>query len=432
MDSLPKKNISLLIAGRLISLIGSSIQMIAIPLYILDKTGSGTIMGTFAMISMIPTLVVAPIAGVLGDRFNRKHIMVYADVSRGILAIIMFLLAFSGKMGIPLLLAGQIIISAIDSFFNSSSDGIIPDLVSQNDFQRVNAMKSIADSLSMIIGPVLGAVVYALGGIKSAYLINAISFLASALFEMCVTYKRHVETVQKLSNITVFKDVKEVVRFIMEYMGLKQLFTFAMAANFLVVPIFFVIMPYAFKKTIGFSSQQYGFLQASLVIGILIGNILLGTFFAKKSTKLVMKIGLVTQVVFLVVFTSIMFPRVSVFFGGATWTYFAVISASILLLALFNPAVNIPIQTNLQKMVDSSMRSRFFSVLGLFTQATIPVGSFVYGLLLDRVATHIILTVDSLVITVIVAVFLVTASNEVYEPCFEVENKAVPTEGGNQ
>jgi MFS transporter, DHA3 family, macrolide efflux protein len=77
MNSIQQRNLLLFIGGRLISLIGSGIQMIAIPLFILDYTGSGTLMGVFTMLCMIPMLLVAPLAGVLGDRWNRKGIAVY-------------------------------------------------------------------------------------------------------------------------------------------------------------------------------------------------------------------------------------------------------------------------------------------------------------------------------------------------------------------
>lgn len=70
------RNFWLFAMGRFVSLVGSGVQDGALPLFILDLTGSGTIMGTFMIISMLPRLLLYPIAGVLGDRINRKWIMV--------------------------------------------------------------------------------------------------------------------------------------------------------------------------------------------------------------------------------------------------------------------------------------------------------------------------------------------------------------------
>jgi len=82
-----EKNFVLFALGRLVSLVGSGIQMVAIPLYILDLTGSGAAMGIFTLLGMIPRLLAAPFAGVIGDRWNRKKIMVWTDFLRGILIL---------------------------------------------------------------------------------------------------------------------------------------------------------------------------------------------------------------------------------------------------------------------------------------------------------------------------------------------------------
>ncbi|MBU7044892.1 MAG: MFS transporter, partial [Theionarchaea archaeon] len=84
-----QRNFWLYAVGRLVSLIGTGVQDIAVPLFILDITRSGTAMGTFMIISMVPRLVLIPLAGVVGDRVNRKLIMVWMDFGRG--AVILFL-----------------------------------------------------------------------------------------------------------------------------------------------------------------------------------------------------------------------------------------------------------------------------------------------------------------------------------------------------
>ncbi len=70
------RNFWLYATGRLVSLIGTGIQDIAVPLFILDLTGSGTMMGSFMIITMVPRLILYPLAGVVGDRLNRKWIMI--------------------------------------------------------------------------------------------------------------------------------------------------------------------------------------------------------------------------------------------------------------------------------------------------------------------------------------------------------------------
>lgn len=83
------KNLWMYIGGRFISLMGSGVQMIAIPLYILDLTKSGTLMGVFSILTLVPALITAPFSGIIGDRRNRRNIMIAMDLGRG--AFICFL-----------------------------------------------------------------------------------------------------------------------------------------------------------------------------------------------------------------------------------------------------------------------------------------------------------------------------------------------------
>src|SRR6056297_1989239 len=97
--------------GRLVSLMGSGIQQVAIPLFILDLTGSGTAMGTFVLITNLPRLIFGPFAGVLGDRFDRKKIMVYMDFARGAIILLLALMTRLDALQISGLLIAQFAIS---------------------------------------------------------------------------------------------------------------------------------------------------------------------------------------------------------------------------------------------------------------------------------------------------------------------------------
>jgi len=102
------RNFWLFAMGRFVSLVGSGVQDVALPLFILDLTGSGTIMGTFMIISMLPRLLLYPIAGILGNRINRKWIMVWMDFGRGVVIILLALLASKNLITIPILFGTQL------------------------------------------------------------------------------------------------------------------------------------------------------------------------------------------------------------------------------------------------------------------------------------------------------------------------------------
>ena len=84
-------------------------------------------------------------------------------------------------------------------------------------------------------------------------------------------------------------------------------------------------------------------------------------------------------------------------------------------MGFFNAFVNTPISTNLQNLVPNEMRSRFFSILGMFSQGAIPLGSLLFGILLDTMKYYNLLTIINILSILVSAIFLIKACDEAYE-----------------
>lgn len=410
------KNFWFFTLGRIISLIGSGIQSIAIPLYILDVTGRGTIMGIFSIFSLLPLLLTAPFAGILGDRKNRKMIMVWSDYGRALIISILCLLAVSFKLNIFILFFLQIFVSILDSLFNASSSAIFPDIIHKEDLMKFNSLKGALDSTAMLLGPVLGGMLYGLLGIKAIFFINALSFILSGMFEMLITYKKEILKKEKISLKLFIAENREVISYIVKNKGLLQMFIFAMLANLISSPIPGVLYPYIFRKIIGFTSQQYGYLEGFFTCGVLMGNVIMAVKLSEVSPKTLMKTGFLFTPIFQILIAILVFPRILDIFQRNTWTLFLIIGLCLSLTGLFNSIVNTPLSTNFQKLVPDKIRSRFFALLGLFAQLAIPLGSVVYGILLDMSKPFIILFSATSIFFVVSIVFIYTAVDEVYEP----------------
>lgn len=416
MNNIQKRNVSLFFSGRLISFIGSGIQIIAIPLYILDLTGSGALMGVFSLICMVPMMITAPLAGVLGDRWDRKKIVVAADYGRGVLILAMAGLALMGKMNLAILFVSQVFIALMDSLFNAATSAMFPELIDEGELSRINAVKGSTDSLSMLAGPALGGIIYGFWGIKMIFFLNALSFIISAICETLIQYRPSCGKTERLSVKSFFHEIYETVTYILRHIGLKQLFFFAMVINFLAYPLLMVGGPYVLKKVIGFSNQQYSYLMTCFMLGMLCGNLLIGSLFAKTKPGKLMKFGLLINAPFFIIYGLLILPKVIRYFGGASWTYFAIMGAGFVVAGLLNALVNTPINTNLQKMVQNEMRARFFALLNLGAQMAIPVGSVIFGLLLDKTATYSLFIIIGSLFFLLTIGFVIMSSPEVYEP----------------
>lgn len=409
------KNLWMYIGGRFISLTGSGIQAMALPLYILDLTSSGTLMGVFSILTLVPALITAPFSGIIGDRRNRRNIMIAMDCGRGVLVCILGILAMIGSLNIYILFVLQVFISIMDSLFNSSSAALMPDLIPKDELIEANSAKGGFDAASTILGPVLGGLIYGIYGIKIVFYINSISFIISAVFSAFITYSRKAAEKETLNFKLFLNKNSEVLKFIENKKGLLQLFTFAMIANFLLAPLFDIVMPFVLKKEVGFTSQQYGYIMGFLAAGILLGNVAILLYFKKLGLKKLMKYGFVIETTLRVVVCALVFPNIVRLYGGATWPLFISISIFCMAMEFFNAFVNTSISTNLQNLVPAEMRSRFFSILGMFSQGAMPLGALLFGILLDRMKYYTILIIVNVILILVVTIFLVNACDEAYE-----------------
>lgn len=221
---------------------------------------------------------------------------------------------------------------------------------------------------------------------------------------------------EKMSPRVFFNETAETFTFIKNNKGLMQLLIFAMMTNFLMVPMLEIIFPFALKKSIGFSADKYGYIFGFFTIGIVLGNIALAIYFKKLSNKRLMKTGFISQTIVSIIGCTFLCPKLVSTLGGASTKLFTILIISMFLVGFFNAFVNTPISTNFQKMVPEQMRSRFFSLQGMLIQAAVPIGSLIYGMLLDRIPYFYIILTVNLMLAVLVAYFIVIACDEAYEP----------------
>ena len=276
--NLYRRNFGLFSLGRLVSLIGSGIQAVALSLYILDITGSGSKMGTFLIFSLLPRVVFSPLAGIVGDRINRKLIMVLMDFLRGIVILSMAFISRFHQLSILHIYMFQFVVSILDTFFDPVTSAMLPELVPEKQLTRANSLLGAMNSISYIIGPALGGVLYPLG-IEIVFYINGISFVLSGISELFIVYQQTTKKI-KMTVTQVWEDFIQGIRYFKERKKMTAIMIFAMITNFLAAPVIMVVVPYFAREIVGFSSYQYGLMETSWVVGTLIGNVLLATLLA--------------------------------------------------------------------------------------------------------------------------------------------------------
>jgi len=125
----------------------------------------------------------------------------------------------------------------------------------------------------------------------------------------------------------------------------------------------------------------------------LIGNLLIASFLSRTNPGKLFDVGLFGQIGAFFVFNVLMFPMLVKTFGGASWMYLGVLSVSFIVAGTLNAFINTPLNVFFQRTIPTEVRSRAFSVLSVLSQLIVPLGTALFGFLVDRMPAHYLVLV---------------------------------------
>jgi MFS family permease len=161
--------------GQGLSFVGDAVSTVALVLLVVDLSGSASAVGGVLVARLLPTLA-SPFVGVLADRLDRRAVLVAADLARAILVLGLIFVR-----DLPAIYALVFLLGAAQTVFNPTVRAAFPGVVGGGDLTRANALISGTFSFSVMAGPALGGVLVASVGVEAAFLIDALTFLVSAV-----------------------------------------------------------------------------------------------------------------------------------------------------------------------------------------------------------------------------------------------------------
>ena len=164
--------------GQIVSLFGDWFNLIASAALLAELTESGLAIGGLFVVRMLAPFLVSPLAGVLADRYNRKHLLIISDLVRAF-TVVGFLLVRSPQQVWLLFLLTALQLGVSGVFF-PTRNAILPDIVSKQELGAANALTSATWSVMLAVGSALGGLATGLFGIYPAFLVVAATFLLSA------------------------------------------------------------------------------------------------------------------------------------------------------------------------------------------------------------------------------------------------------------
>ncbi|HEX7533723.1 MAG TPA: MFS transporter [Syntrophales bacterium] len=364
LRALHHKNYRLFFGGQSISLIGTWMQQIAMSWLVYRLTNSALLLGVVGFSSQIPVFLLASIAGVYADRWNRHRMLVVTQTLSMIQALTLAFLALAGAIQVWQIIVLSIAIGVVNAFDMPTRQSFIVEIVDKpDDLGNAIALNSFMFNGARLIGPAVAGILIGLFGEGICFLINGLSFMGIiiALLAIKVPKKRKAAHASRL-----WHELKAgysyafgfaPIRYILLQLGLMSFMGMAYS----------VLMPVFAKDILHGGPHTLGFLMAASGIGALTGAVYLA------SRQTILGLGR------LIVYASVIFGIGIIAFSFSS---ILIVSLSMMFLTGFGMIVQIASgNTILQSIVEEDKRGR---VMSIYTTAIIglaPIGNLFAGLL---------------------------------------------------
>lgn len=190
--------------GQVVSLMGDWFNLIASAALIAKLTGSGLAVGGLVVVRMLAQFFMGPIGGLLADRYNRKNLLILADIARAL--VVPGFLLVDGPEDVWLLYVLTAVQLGLSGIFNPTKDAMLPDITEKNELGTANALNASTWSTMLALGAALGGLVAGEWGLRPAFIIDSASFLFSAVLISRVKYVSTLPPRRPMKVAAVFKE----------------------------------------------------------------------------------------------------------------------------------------------------------------------------------------------------------------------------------
>jgi predicted MFS family arabinose efflux permease len=264
------------------STFGAALSIVAVSWIVYHYTHSPLNVAYLGLVEIGPGIVLGLAAGVVADRYNRRSLMVTADVTRmmgmAILAAALFLLGFS----LLLIFAIMIVVQSSSALFTPASQAILPRLVEKGSLEDANGLLFSSGGVARSVGSATGGVVVAVLGAVWGLAINAVTYALSAIFILQIASELgRVDGPPRAERGSFGADFAEGMRYVLGSRTLSEVSFGYLPSNFLSSFVFPFFVVYASVR-FGGGAVAFGALVAALAIGTAAGGLLVGRLSTRR------------------------------------------------------------------------------------------------------------------------------------------------------
>ena len=350
--------------GHLVSIAGSQMQLWALYWHLRTLSDQPMVISGIGLVRFLPVILLSLVAGVAADRFDRRKMAILTQVALGFVALFLGLTTAWGVVSLWIIFGLVIMQSVAVAFDGPARQALIPSLVPRENLANAYSLTSIASKVGGILGQAICGVVIAFLGLKWAYWINAISYLAVIVALIAMGDIRTVIEKKTFELRGTLRDIREGIEFIknspiiFSVMVLDFFGTFFSSAN--------TLLPFVAMDILHVGPIQYGWLSASQSIG----TVMVGLYLSQK-TKL-RRQGLLISI------SVAGFGLATVLFGVSTSFWLTMLA--LILIGAFDGLSTIIRNTVRQLLTPDAMRGRMMSITQIFFKGGPQLGEVESGL----------------------------------------------------
>lgn len=365
--------------GQIVSLVGSALVQFALVWYVTKQTGSAAVLATATTAALLPNILLGPFVGALVDRWNRKLVMIIADLVVALATVVLAMLFATGAIQIWHIVAILLTRSAAGVFQGPARIAATTLMVPKEHLSRLGGINQAVDGMITVFSPALGALLLELlpmQGVLAVDIITAAIAIALLIFFVRVPQPKNSPKADKVTPRSLMADVREGIRYIVTWPGLFLMIVMASLLNMFLAPGA-NLLPLHVTTFFGKGAQELAWLQAAMGIGGIVGGLLLGIWGGFRRRVWTVLMGILGIGAGMLIFGLIPANRyiISLIFMGKVGFMASISNGS------FGPL--------LQTKVPPEVQGRVFMLLSSLTMAMMPIGLFLSAPIADHFGTQV-------------------------------------------
>lgn len=272
--ALRHRNFQLYVGGQLVSLAGTWMQNIAQGWLVYQISGSAAMLGVVGFAAAIPSILIAPWAGVVIDHANKRHLLVATQIIQMLLAFVLAFLTFTGQVQVWHIVILAVILGAVNAFDGPTRQAFVVDMVGRDDLPNAIALNSMTFNAARVIGPAFGGLLLATVGAAWCFTINGLSFFAVILSLLVM---RVPHTTAKADKRSPWEQLKEGVVYSFQQEELRSLLLLALFFSTFGIS-YMTVLPAFVDQILQGGPDGYGLITSAAGLGAVSGALFIAAY----------------------------------------------------------------------------------------------------------------------------------------------------------